>query len=146
MAMIVVTFVGTGSNLWHPAAFSLLAKRYPECKGFAISVHHTGGNLGKTLAPLAIGVALTFMMWSADTDPQSYPRSPHGVRIMEVACQSRKYSSLKGKGRNLHRKNTGQRVKIMGRNKSILLLCLLAGMRSMTQNGLFTFVPIYLAH
>jgi len=63
MAMIVVTFVGIGTNLWHPAALSFLAKRYPERKGYAMAVHVTGGNLGNTLAPLAIGVALTFFTW-----------------------------------------------------------------------------------
>ena len=49
MAMIVVTFTGIGANLWHPAAFSFLAKRYPERKGFAMAVHILGGNLGTTL-------------------------------------------------------------------------------------------------
>ena len=34
----------------------------------------------------------------------------------------------------------------MARNKSVLLLCSLAGMRSMTSIGLFTFLPLYLAH
>ncbi len=63
VAIIVVTFIGIGANLWHPAAISFLAKRYPERKGFAISVHMMGGHLGNTLSPLAIGVALTFLTW-----------------------------------------------------------------------------------
>jgi sugar phosphate permease len=37
-------------------------------------------------------------------------------------------------------------VKTMAKNKSILLLCALSGMRSMTQSGLFTFLPLYLAN
>jgi len=43
-------------------------------------------------------------------------------------------------------KEYGMALKTMARNKSILLLCILAGMRSMTQSGLLTFLPIYLAH
>ena len=62
-AMIVVTFIGVGTNLWHPAAIPFLARRYPERKGFAMAVHLMGGNLGHTLAPMAIGVALTFLIW-----------------------------------------------------------------------------------
>ena len=43
-------------------------------------------------------------------------------------------------------KEYGTAVRTMARNRSVLLLCSLAGMRSMTQIGLFTFLPIYLAH
>jgi len=63
MAMVLITFVGIGNNLWHPAALSLLARRFPERKGFAISLHGMGGHLGNTLAPILIGVALTFLIW-----------------------------------------------------------------------------------
>jgi len=145
MAMIVVTFVGTGSNLWHPAAFSLLAKRYPERKGFAISVHLMGGNLGNTLAPLAIGVALTFMVWRQILILNLIPGVLMGFVLWRLLAKAGSIQA-EGKGKEPSLKEYWAAVKIMGRNKSILLLCLLAGMRSMTQNGLFTFVPIYLAH
>ena len=145
MAMIVVTFVGTGSNLWHPAAFSLLAKRYPERKGFAISVHLMGGNLGNTLAPLAIGVALTFMVWRQILILNLIPGVVMGFVLWRLLAKAGSIQA-EGKGKEPSLKEYWAAVKIMGRNKSILLLCLLAGMRSMTQNGLFTFVPIYLAH
>ena len=42
VAMVVVTFVGIGNNIWHPAALSFLAKRFPERKGFAIALHALG--------------------------------------------------------------------------------------------------------
>ena len=139
MAMIVVTFVGTGSNLWHPAAFSLLAKRYPERKGFAISVHLMGGNLGNTLAPLVIGVALTFMMWRQILILNIIPGVLMGFVLWRLLAKAGSIQA-EGKGKEPSLKEYWAAVKIMGRNKSILLLCLLAGMRSMTQNGLFTFV------
>ena len=145
MAMIVVTFVGTGSNLWHPAAFSLLAKRYPERKGFAISVHLMGGNLGNTLAPLVIGVALTFMMWRQILILNLIPGVVMGFVLWRLLAKAGRIQA-EGKGKEPSLKEYWAAVKTMGRNKSVLLLSLLAGMRSMTQNGLFTFVPIYLAH
>lgn len=58
-----ITAVGIGSNLWHPAALSFLTRRYPERKGLAIALHAMGGNLGSTVAPTAIGLALTFLVW-----------------------------------------------------------------------------------
>ena len=48
MAMIVVTFVGIGTNLWHPAALSFIAKRYPDRKGYAVELpfHSRPGHPG----------------------------------------------------------------------------------------------------
>jgi len=51
-----------------------------------------------------------------------------------------------GKGKELSLKEYWMAVKTMAQNKSILLLCSLSGLRSMTQTGLFTFLPIYLAN
>jgi MFS transporter, FSR family, fosmidomycin resistance protein len=145
MAMIVVTFVGIGTNLWHPAAFSFLARRYPERKGFAISVHLMGGNIGNTLAPVVIGVVLTFLVWRRILMLNVIPGVVMGFVLWGLLAKS---GSIKteGKGKEPSLKEYFTAIKTMARNKSILLLCLLAGMRSMTQNGLFAFLPIYLAH
>jgi MFS family permease len=145
MAMIVVTFVGTGTNLWHPAAFSFLARRYPERKGFAIAVHLMGGNIGHTLAPVAIGVALTFLMWRHILILNVIPGVLMGFILWRLLAKAGSIKS-EGKEKEPSLKEYWLAVRTMARNKSILLLCLLAGMRSMTQNGLFTFLPIYLAH
>jgi MFS family permease len=144
-AMVVVTFMGIGSNLWSPAAYSFLVKRYPERKGFAIAVHLMGGNLGSTLAPLVIGVALTFLMWRQVLILNLVPGVLVGFVLWRLLAKAGKIQTEeKTKGPSL--KEYWVAVKTMAQNKSILLLCLLAGMRSMTQNGLFTFLPIYLAH
>ncbi len=145
MAMIVVTFVGIGTNLWHPAAFSLLARRYPERKGFAIAVHLMAGNLGNTLAPMAIGVVLTFLMWRQILILNVIPGVLLGFVLWRLLSKAGRIHA-EGKGKEPSLKEYWLAVRTMARNKSILLLCLLAGMRSMTQNGLFTFLPIYLAH
>jgi MFS transporter, FSR family, fosmidomycin resistance protein len=63
VARMVVTFVGIGNNIWHPTALSFLAKRYPDRKGYAIALHAVGAHLGDALAPIAVGVALTFLTW-----------------------------------------------------------------------------------
>ena len=145
VAMIVVTFVGIGNNLWHPAALSFLAKRYPERKGFAIAVHAMGAHLGNTLAPMAIGVALTFLTWRQVLILNLLPGSPHGIRFVEAPRQAGTIRTDERR-KELSLREYWVAVKTMARNKSILLLCSLSGMRSMTQSGLFTFLPIYLAN
>src|SRR5215470_13775078 len=55
--------VGIGNNLWHPTAIPLLAQRFPERRGLAVSIHGMGGNVGDAIAPLAVGALLTYLNW-----------------------------------------------------------------------------------
>jgi len=48
-------------------------------------------------------------------------------------------------GKNISLKEYWVAVKTMVQNRNILLLCSMAGIRSMTSQGLFTFLPIYLS-
>jgi MFS transporter, FSR family, fosmidomycin resistance protein len=145
VALIAVTFVGIGNNTWHPAALSFLAKRYPERKGFAIAVHAMGANLGDTLAPLAIGVALTYLTWRNVLILNFLPGVLLGFILWRLLIKAGSIRS-EAKGAELPLQDYWVAVKTMARNKSILLLCTLSGLRSMTQTGLFTFLPLYLAN
>jgi len=144
MAIIVVTFIGIGSNLWHPAALSFLARRYPERKGFAMALHAMGGNLGNTLAPMTIGVALTFLIWRHVLFLNFLPGALMGFILWRFINVATVQAETRGKRLSLEEYRLA--VKTIVQNKGILLLCSLAGMRAMTSIGLFTFLPIYLAH
>lgn len=144
MILFLITFVGIGSNIWHPAALSFLSKRYPERKGFAIAVHAVGANLGDTLAPLAIGVALTFMIWRHVLILNVIPGIIMGFLLWKLLMKAGTVKA-QGKEKGPSLKEYWTAVKTLVRNKSILLLCTLSGMRAMTQAGLFTFLPLYLA-
>jgi MFS transporter, FSR family, fosmidomycin resistance protein len=148
VAIVAASFIGIGSNLWHPAALSFLAKRYPERRGFAISIHAMGGHIGNSLAPLVIGVALTFLTWRYVLMLSLLPGILMGLVLWRLLVKTGAGGTLRdeAKPRELSLREYGRAVKAMARNKSILLLCSLAGMRSMTTVGLFTFLPIYLAH
>lgn len=145
VALLVITFVGIGNNLWHPAALSLLANRYPERKGFAIALHSMGGNLGNTLAPFAVGVVLTFVIWRHVLILNLIPGVLMGFVLWRLLAKSGPVRD-QAKGKELSLKEYWEAVKTLAKNKSILLLCCLSGMRAMTQSGLFTFLPIYLAN
>jgi len=65
MLLVCVTLVGIGNNLWHPTAIPTLAHRYSDRKGFILALHGMGGNVGEAIAPLFIGLLLTYMSWRA---------------------------------------------------------------------------------
>ena len=145
MAMIVVTFVGIGTNLWHPAALSFLAKRYPDRKGYAMAMHVMGGNLGNTLAPLAIGLALTFFTWRKVLILNFLPGVLMGLLLWMLLAKAGTVRAESQK-KTISLKEYWLAVKTMVQNRNIMLLCTMAGMRSMTSQGLFTFLPIYLVY
>jgi MFS family permease len=58
MLVVCTTLIGIGSNLWHPTAIPLLARRFPERKGLVVAMHGMGGNVGDAVAPLAAAQCL----------------------------------------------------------------------------------------
>jgi MFS transporter, FSR family, fosmidomycin resistance protein len=130
------TFVGIGSNLWHPAALSFLTRRYPERKGLAIALHAMGGNLGSTVAPTAIGVALTFLVWRRVLLINFLLGLLMGVVLWRLLAKL-ETGRVEARGKELSLREYWTAVRTLAKNKSILLLCSLGGMRAMTSIGLF---------
>lgn len=58
LTLIALMVIGAGTSLWHAPAFSELAVRYPERRGFAMAAHSTGAQIGNTTAPVGIGLLL----------------------------------------------------------------------------------------
>ena len=55
LILVGVILIGFGTSFWHAPAFGTLAARYPDKKGFALSMHLTGAQIGNTLGPPIIG-------------------------------------------------------------------------------------------
>lgn len=51
--------VGIGPSLYHPPAIAELSKRFPDRRGFAISLHGTGGSIGEMFGPFIAGLLTT---------------------------------------------------------------------------------------
>ena len=141
---LFMAFVGVGNYLWHPAAISTLSEKYPEKRGYAIAIHSIGPNIGESLAPLLVGVLLLSLSWRSVLFVNLIP----GIVIALVLWKflfgklESRAESKKGLGAGAYLAG----MKKMAQSPSVLLLVFVAGMRSMTQQGLHTFLPIYLTH
>ena len=62
VAISIVLF-GIGVSLWHPSALASLSARFPTRRGFAISLHGSGGSAGEILGPLIAGGLLLLISW-----------------------------------------------------------------------------------
>ena len=141
---LFMAFVGVGNYLWHPAAISTLSEKYPDKRGYAIAIHAIGPNIGESLAPLLVGVLLLSLSWRSVLFVNLIP----GIVIAFILWKFLfgKLTSRTETQKTLSVREYLAGMKKMAQNPSILLLVLVAGMRSMTQQGLHTFLPIYLTH
>ena len=142
--LIGVMLIGGANNIWHPAAFSFLAGRYPNNRGFAMSVHGLGANTGEALAPVCAGTLITWLSWRDAAMINALPMFIVAAVIFIVLGRTERKTESKEKiGIDLAGYFQGMRA--MVRQRAILGLCLMGGFRSMTQNGLLIFLPLYLA-
>ena len=141
--LICMALIGIGTYLWHPAAMSILSARYPDRRGFALALHSLGANLGDTVAPLVIGLVLTFISWRTSLFFNIIPGLLMGFILWRFLFnKSMGKDQIKSESQNIKDYWTG--IKELVRNKNLIFLSFLSGLRAMTQNGIATFLPIYL--
>ena len=147
MLLGCVALVGFGNSLWHPTAIPTLARRYPERKGLVLSIHGMGGNVGDALAPLAVGALLTWLTWREVVILNVAPGLAMAlllVLMLGTLTVGSKAKHEDGHVQGLREYLRG--VPALFRNRSLVLLTTSSAFRSMTQNALLTFLPVYLAY
>lgn len=141
-AMLAV--LGAANNLWHPAGISYLSRAYPQRRGFALSMHALGANLADTVSPLVTGGILVLLTWQQAAVAATLLPVLVAVALACFLLRADNESARDGKGvKGLGSYLTGLRD--MFRSRTVLVLCLMSGFRSIGQNGLFLFLPLYLA-
>ena len=150
LLLMCVMMVGIGNSLWHPTAIPTLARRYPDRKGLVLSLHGMGGNAGDAIAPLVIGTLLAVFSWRQVVVLNVVPGLLMSLMLLvflgTLQLGSRKKAGTPGDdtpGQSLA--EYGRGVRELLRNRSLVLLSTSGAFRSMTQNALLTFLPLYLA-
>jgi MFS family permease len=149
MLLACVMMVGIGNSLWHPTAIPTLARRYPERKGLVLSLHGMGGNVGDAIAPLVIGTLLAVFSWREVVVLNVMP----GLVMSAMLLVFLGTLQLGAKKTAPSREDASPQspaeywigVRELLRNRSLLLLSSSGAFRSMTQNALLTFLPLFLA-
>ncbi len=140
----LVILIGATNNLWHPAAIAYLSDRYPRNRGYALSIHTLGASLGDLLAPLAAGLLLLQTSWHGASIVNAAPVMVVAFALLAILGREERLAPHSHGGEAGLR---GYLARVGGliRDKAVLGLCAMAGFRSMTQNGLLVFIPLYLA-
>lgn len=151
MLLVCVTLVGIGNNLWHPAAIPTLAHSYPARKGLVLSFHGMGGNLGEALAPIVVGALLAWFSWRAVVVMNVIPGVVMAAMILAMLGALTMARAHEEDGINAGTKSPGARNYLhdfagLLRNKALMLVSCGSALRTLTQTGLLTFLPVYLAY
>ena len=151
--LVCVALVGIGNNLWHPTAIPTLAQRYPARKGLVLSLHGMGGNAGDALAPIVVGALLAAFSWREIVVMNVVPGLVMALLILAylgtITFNGRKDGAKRSLDEGSERQTLAQYfagLKGLARNRSLVLLSTGSAFRSMTQNALLTFIPVFLAY
>jgi MFS family permease len=140
--------VGIGNNFWHPTAIPLLARAFPQRKGFVVSIHGMGGNVGDALAPLAAGWLLASMSWRNVVVVNIVPGILMACVILVLIGGMNVGSGHASGGKDGARSSIAKRLRDLRellKNQTLVMISLGSAFRAMTQSALLTFLPLYLA-
>ncbi|MDH4191645.1 MAG: MFS transporter [Betaproteobacteria bacterium] len=148
-----VALVGAGNSLWHPTAIPTLAQKFPHSKGFVLSLHGMGGNVGDALAPVAVGALLSLLTWREVVVLNVLPGVVMSLLIFVMLGSLRLGGAARSKtgagpdeARVQSMGDYLQGLRTLFRNRALVLLSTGSAFRSMTQNALLTFLPLFLAY
>ncbi|MCY4624938.1 MAG: MFS transporter [Chloroflexi bacterium] len=142
--IIALGFAAAAGSIWHPPALGILSQRFPERRGFYISLHRSAGNVGETIAPAVFGLLLGIIAWQAilwGVFPIAF-----GVAVFIMvylrSIGGAKRVAVQGGDRTL-----GEQLSDIGRlfrYKSFVALLFVGGVRGIADGAVLLFLPIYL--
>ena len=136
---VTVMGMSLGATAWHPAAMVTLSNAFSKRKGFALSVHEFGANVGDAAAPIAFGALLAIMNWRWVLGVNVIPGAILGVALWVFIKQA----PQTGSGQ-MDFKGYLQGLKAMISNNTLLMLSSISALRTGSQNVLMAFIPIFL--
>ena len=143
---VAVVIVSVPGALWHLPSTAALSRRFPDRRGFAISMHGFGSNMGNVMAPLVAGSLLAIMSWRPIVLMYAAPAALMAVFV---------WWSLKDLGvedGDQPGTETPKRQVIAGYREGlamfkipvVAMLVFAAAIRGVANNALFQWTPFYL--
>lgn len=140
-----IAMVGFGNSIWHPTAIPTLAERFPTKKGLVLSIHGMGGSAGDAIAPLVIGSLLAIFTWREVVVMNVVPGLIVALVLLVFLGTMKLDGAKAGDKPKQNLAEYGRGLAVLTRDRAVMVLSLSSAFRSMTQNALLTFLPLYLA-
>ncbi len=131
--------VGIGPSLYHPPAIGELSRRFPDRRGFAISLHGTGGITGEVIGPLVVAGLLTFLMWRDVLKLSVFPALLAAIMIWAALRSLPRIESQASSRSDYFASIAG----LFG-NRMLVVLVIVVMLRSVGDSAVDGFLPVYL--
>ena len=135
-------FIGICVSGWHTPSIPYLSLLYNKNRGLALSLHTVGASLGDGIAPPIAGLIMLVLSWQQTSLLLAIPVACMAIYVLRSLPQIRADQDIEDNSTGKY--NYWEGLKGLLSNKDMLILCILAGLWSMTQNGLVVFLPLYL--
>lgn len=133
-------FVGVGPALFHPPAISTLSRRFPDRRGFAVSLHGMGANVGEVLGPVIVAGALSLLMWR---DVLKVGAVPAVLAAFVIWIMIRPLPGDEKSGVGSLREYFATAAELLA-NRVLLVLVLATALRSIGESAVGAYLPLYL--
>ena len=137
----VMFFVSVGPALYHPPALSALSRRFPDSRGFAVSLHGTGGIAGEVIGPVFVAMILGFMMWR---DVLKVSLFPAVIAAFFVWAMMRTSTGDHSDGTVSSLRDYFGSLSRLLRNHAMLFLVIATALNSAGNSAVGEFLPVYL--
>ena len=140
----VMLLVGIGPSLYHPPAIASLSRKFPDRRGFAISLHGTGGSVGEVVGPVLTGglISGTYLVAFHWRDVLHISVFPALFFAVAVYLMMRNIPAAAADAGSL--REYGSSLATLLRRKAMLSLVLVTALRSSGQSAVMGFLPVYL--
>ena len=140
--LIVMVFLASlPGALWHLPASAALSQRFPDRRGFAISIHGFGANLGNAVGPLVAGALITIVTWRGIFFIYSIPALLVAALVWSYLRNIGKES---GQQKYMGIRQQFFEASLLVRNPLVLGLVAVAIIREMALTSMFLWTPFYL--
>ena len=137
----VMFFVSVGPALYHPPALSALSRRFPDSRGFAVSLHGTGGIAGEVIGPVFVAMILGFMMWR---DVLKVSLFPAVIAAIFVWAMMRTSTGDHSDGTVSSLRDYFGSLSRLLRNHAMLFLVIATALNAAGNSAVGEFLPVYL--
>ena len=135
-------------QIWHIPAIVTISQRFPNNRGFGLSVHGIGAQVGSTAGPYLTGLLMVLLFTGLAWEPWRATTVAYVIPTLIIAFFVwLGLGSLSSVSRNQEVVNIITRVKnakALLKDKVIMILVLVIFLRNTGFNSLMVWVPLYL--
>ena len=144
LLMSVMLLVGIGPSLYHSPAIASLSRKFPDRRGFAISLHGTGGSVGEVVGPVLVGglISGTYFVAFEWRDVLHISVAPALFFAVLIYLMMRNIPTAATDIESLSEYFNS--LSTLLRRRAMLSLVAVTALRSTGQSAVMAFLPVYL--